>query len=396
MSDGLLVINAGSSSIKFSVYVTDNGDLRLTCNGQLEGLGVGITPHFRAKDADGTVAADDLWPPVEVGKQSALLGRLIDWIEDHLGDATLRAAGHRVVHGGSGYSAPVLVTKSVLDDLRALTSLAPLHQPHNLAPIAALAELHPDLPQVVCFDTAFHAHKRLEAEMFGLPRKYYDAGIKRYGFHGLSYEYISHRLEDLDPQAAKGRVIVGHLGSGVSMCAIKDGRSVDTSIGFTAVDGLMMGTRCGSLDAGVVLHLMQQDGLDAKALEKLFYKESGLLGVSGGLSNDMRVLMDSDAPEAKQAVDLFIYRVAKEVGALATAIGGLDALVFTAGIGEHSAVVRQRVCDLLGWTGVRLDAAANDSHALKISSADSAYGVWAIPTNEELMIARHTRKLVLG
>lgn len=396
MSDGLLVINAGSSSIKFSVYVTDNSDQRLVCNGQLEGLGVGITPHFFAKDAAGNVVADDLWPAVEVGKQSALLGRLIDWIEDHLGDATLRAAGHRVVHGGSGYSAPVLVTKTVLDDLRALTSLAPLHQPHNLAPIAALAELHPDLPQVVCFDTAFHAHKRLEAEMFGLPRKYYDAGIKRYGFHGLSYEYITHRLEDLDPQAARGRVIVAHLGSGVSMCAIKEGRSVDTSIGFTAVDGLMMGTRCGSLDVGVVLHLMQQDGLDAKALEKLFYKESGLLGVSGGLSNDMRVLMDSDAPEAKQAVDLFIYRVAKEVGALATAIGGIDALVFTAGIGEHSAVVRQRVCDLLGWTGVRLDAAANDSHALKVSTADSHYGVWAIPTNEELMIARHTRRLVLG
>lgn len=396
MSDGLLVINAGSSSIKFSVYVTDGNDLDLRSTGQLEGLGVGITPHFRAKDAGGTVIADDHWPPVEVGRQSALLGRLIDWIEDHLGDASIRAAGHRVVHGGSDYSAPVLVTKTVLDDLRSLTSLAPLHQPHNLAPIAALAELHPDLPQVVCFDTAFHAHKRLEAEMFGLPRKYYEAGIKRYGFHGLSYEYILHALSGLDPQAAGGRVIVAHLGSGVSMCAIKDGRSVDTSIGFTAVDGLLMGTRCGSLDAGVVLHLMQQEGLDAKALEKLFYKESGLLGVSGGLSNDMRVLLASDAVEAKQAVDLFVYRVAKEVGALATAIGGVDALVFTAGIGERSPDVRQRVCEQIGWTGARLDIDANTGNHPRVSSPDSAYSIWAIPTNEELMIARHTRKLVLG
>lgn len=394
MSNGILVINAGSSSIKFSVYLAEDG-LRLVTKGQLEGIGVGITPHFKAMEADGTPITDEAWEPVAVGAQTKVLGRLIDWIEDHLGDASLVAAGHRVVHGGGKYGRPVVVGGTVLSDLEAYVSLAPLHQPHNLAPIKAIAELHPDLPQVACFDTAFHMTKRYEAEMFALPRKYTEQGIRRYGFHGLSYEYIAHALKSVAPDVANGRVVVCHLGSGASMCALKDGKSVDSSMGFTAVDGLIMGTRTGSLDPGVVLHLVQHEGLDGKALEKLLYKESGLLGISGGLSNDMRVLLASDKPEAREAVDLFVYRICKEIGALASTIGGLDALVFTAGIGEHAAPVRQRVCEASAWLGITLDAAANAKDATRISTADSTVQALVIPTDEELMIARHTQGLVV-
>lgn len=403
MSDGILVINAGSSSIKFSVYVagaesgpTDRRHLRFITKGQLEGIGVGITPHFIAKDHTGSVIADETWPAIAVGRQTEVLGRLIDWIEDHLGDATLKAAGHRVVHGGAEFSTPVRITPTIIDKLRGLVPLAPLHQPHNLSPIEALAEAHPELPQVACFDTAFHTTKRPEAELFGLPRRYLDAGVKRYGFHGLSYEYISHKLEEVAPQVAKGRVVVCHLGSGASMCAMKDGRSVDSSMGFTAVDGLMMGTRTGALDPGVVLHFIQHEGMDAKALERLLYKESGLLGVSGGLSNDMRVLLEKDTPEARQAVDLFVYRVVKELGALASTIGGLDALVFTAGIGEHATEIRRRVCEQAAWMGLTLDPAANDVDGPCLTTADSVVSAWVIPTDEELMIARHTQALVLS
>jgi acetate kinase len=403
MSDGILVINAGSSSIKFSVYVagteTGPGDrrhLRFVSKGQLEGIGVGITPHFMAKDHDGAAVADETWPAIAVGGQSAVLGRLIDWIEHHLGGATLKAAGHRVVHGGGDFSAPVRLTPAVLDRLRALVPLAPLHQPHNLSPIEALAEAHPDLPQVACFDTAFHATKRPEAELFGLPRKYLEAGVRRYGFHGLSYEYIAHKLAEVAPEVAGGRVVVCHLGSGASMCAMRGGKSVDSSMGFTAVDGLMMGTRTGTLDPGVILHLVQHDGLDGKALETLLYKESGLLGVSGGVSNDMRVLLETDTAETRQAVDLFVYRAAKEIGALTAAIGGLDGLVFTAGIGEHSAEIRRRICALSAWLGIRLDEAANQGHGPRLTTADSPVSAWVVPTDEELMIARHTQALVLG
>lgn len=403
MSDGILVINAGSSSIKFSVYVagaeTGPGDrrhLRFITKGQLEGIGVGITPHFLARDHQNTVIADETWPAIAVGKQSDVLGRLIDWIEDHLGDATLKAAGHRVVHGGGDFSAPVRVTPAIVDRLRALVPLAPLHQPHNLSPIEALAEAHPELPQVACFDTAFHATKRAEAELFGLPRKYLDAGVKRYGFHGLSYEFIAHKLREVAPEVASGRVVVCHLGSGASMCALKDGKSVDSSMGFTAVDGLMMGTRTGALDPGVVLHMVQHEGMDAKALERLLYKESGLLGVSGGLSNDMRVLLEAGTPEARQAVDLFVYRVVKEMGALAATIGGLDALVFTAGIGERATEIRRRVCEQAAWLGIVLDPAANERHGPRLTTPDSKASAWVIPTDEELMIARHTQALVLA
>lgn len=395
MSNGILVINAGSSSIKFSVYVAD-GKLDFITKGQLEGIGVGIQPHFIAKNDKGETVADETWPAVAIGGQSKVFGRLIEWIEDHLGDATLTCAGHRVVHGGAKYSAPALITDAVIEDLKGLIPLAPLHQPHNLTPIEAVHQLHPDLPQVACFDTAFHTTKRHEAELFGLPRKYLDSGIRRYGFHGLSYEYIAHKLKEVAPKLADKRVIVAHLGSGASMCAMKGGKSVDSSMGFTAVDGLMMGTRTGTLDPGVILHLVQTEGMDAKALEKLLYKESGLLGVSGGISNDMRVLLDSDAPNAREAVDLFIYRICKEIGALASTIGGLDALVFTAGIGEHAAEVRRRIVEQSAWLGLVLDPSANGRDGPRITTADSKASAWVIPTDEELMIAYHTRSLALA
>lgn len=394
MSDGILVINAGSSSIKFTVYL-QNEKLHLVTKGQLEGLGVGIRPHFEATDTGGAQLADETWDDLADEGHPAALSRLIDWIEDHLGDATLKAAGHRVVHGGPNYGAPVRVTEAVVADLKRLIPLAPLHQPHNLAPIETLAELHPNLPQVACFDTAFHRTKPRVAQLFGLPRGYADEGVTRYGFHGLSYEYIAHALPQVAPEVANGRVVVAHLGSGASMCALKGGVSMDTSMGFTALDGLMMGTRTGSLDAGVVLYLLQQKGLDAAAIEKLLYKESGLLGVSGGLSNDMRVLLDSARPEAQEAVDLFVYRAAKEVGALAATIGGLDALVFTAGIGEHAVAVRQAIMDRCAWLGVVADSRANEQGGPCLTTPDSKASAWVIPTDEELMIARHTRDLVL-
>jgi len=396
MSNGILVINAGSSSSKFSVYVMDGG-LHFVTKGQVEGIGVGIQPHFSAVNAAGETIADELWPSFEVGKRhSSLLRLLIDWIEGHLGDATLKAVGHRVVHGGQKFAAPAMVTPEVVSELKGLVALAPLHQPHNIGPIETLHDMHPELPQVACFDTAFHTTKRMEASLLGLPRKYLDAGVRRYGFHGLSYEYIASKLAEVAPQVAKGRVVIAHLGSGASMCGIKDGRSVDSSMGFTAVDGLMMGTRTGALDPGVVLHMVQSEGMDGKALEKLLYKDSGLLGVSGGLSNDMRVLLASDDPNAREAVDLFVYRIVKEIGALACALGGIDALVFTAGIGEHSAEVRKRVIEQVKWLGITLDPVANQNNALCVSTSDSSVSAWAIPTDEELMIARHTQRLVFG
>lgn len=391
--DASLVINAGSSSIKFCVYLDDSAHT-LALKGQLDGLGVGITPHFIARDGSGKTLADESWPPVEVGKQSALLGRLLAWIESHLSGARLAAAGHRVVHGGQRYAAPVRITPEILEALREFIPLAPLHQPHNLSPIAALAELHSDLPQVACFDTAFHRTMPPVAELFGLPRALTAEGVRRYGFHGLSYEYIADALKTLAPDVAGGRVIVAHLGSGASLCALHNGRSIGSTMGFTAVDGLMMGTRTGALDPGVVLYLMQQKGMDAKAIETLLYKQSGLLGVSGGISNDMRVLLDSPAPEAAEAVDLFLYRIRREIGSLIAALDGLDGLVFTAGIGEHSPEIRRRVCSALAWLGLEVDEAANRANASRLSTATSRVAALVIPTDEERMIARHTREVL--
>ncbi|WP_041633457.1 acetate/propionate family kinase [Magnetospirillum gryphiswaldense] len=391
MRDGILVINAGSSSIKFSLYLS-NGDGKpsLQSKGQVEGINV--APHFIAQAADGAVLAEQHWPADSNLHHEDLLKHLIDWVEDNLDDARLVAAGHRVVHGGARYSQPVLVDELVLNGLEKLIPLAPLHQPHNIAPIRALAKVHPGLPQVACFDTAFHATNPKVATTFALPRELTDEGVRRYGFHGLSYEFIARRLGEIAPKIAAGKVVVCHLGSGASMCAIDNGRSVASTLGFTAVDGLPMGTRTGNLDPGVILYLLDEKGMNSKQIENLLYKQSGLLGVSG-VSNDMRVLLESSDPHAAEAVDLFCYRIRRELGSLAAAMGGLDGVVFTAGIGERSAPVRRMVCDGAGWLGISLDGAANLANAQTITQADSGIPVFVIPTDEEMMIAKHTRNV---
>ncbi|HIJ37913.1 MAG TPA: acetate/propionate family kinase [Rhodospirillaceae bacterium] len=391
MSDGILVINAGSSSIKFSLYVgKKDGSLQLSSKGLVEGIGV--APSFQAKGPDGSPLAEKQWGK-EVDR-TALLGHLLEWIEVHLGDVELKAAGHRVVHGGRLYSAPMRVDDAVFKELQKLIPLAPLHQPHNLAAIEAITKLHPKLPQVACFDTAFHrSHDKL-ASGFALPRFLLDEGVQRYGFHGLSYEYIAKRLRQLAPEVARGRVVVCHLGSGASMCAIANGVSVASSMGFTALDGLPMGTRPGQLDPGVVLYLLQEKNMTAKEIETLLYQKSGLLGISG-ISNDMRVLMESQDPHAREAVDYFVYRIGRELGSLAAALGGLDAVVFTAGIGERSAEIRAAVIRQAAWLGLALDEAANHTGEGRISSAEASCSAWVIPTDEELMIATHSLE-VLG
>jgi len=392
MQDGILVINAGSSSIKFSLYVS-NGDDKpmLSCKGQVEGINV--APHFIAKSPHGGVLNEQRWPDQPNMSHAALFKYMIDWIEAQLGDAELKAAGHRVVHGGSQYSQPLLVNDDLMEELERLVPLAPLHQPHNLAPIRALTEVHPGLLQVACFDTAFHRSNPWMAQSFALPRKLTGEGVKRYGFHGLSYEYIARQMRQISPAVARSKVVVCHLGSGASMCAIHDGKSVSSTMGFTALDGLPMGTRTGTLDAGVVLYLLQQKGMAPKEIEDLLYKQSGLLGVSG-VSNDMRVLLESSEPHAAEAVELFVYRISRELGSLAAAMDGLDALVFTAGIGERSSQVRAKVCAHAEWLGVEIDEEANDRNAQIISTLDSAVSVWVIPTDEEMMIAKHTREVL--
>ncbi|WP_434617772.1 acetate/propionate family kinase [Azospirillum sp. B2RO_4] len=393
MSNAILVINAGSSSLKFSVFRDHGGgDPVVTVNGQISGIGT--QPVFEAKDAQRRPLAEKSWGAGEPSDRTALLSYLLDWIEERLEGATLIAAGHRVVHGGVRHAAPVLLTSAVLDELDGLVPLAPLHQPHNLAAIRALAEAHPELPQVACFDTAFHRNQPWQAQTFAIPRELTEEGVRRYGFHGLSYEYISRRLPEIAPELGDSRVVVAHLGSGASMCAIQGGRSVDSTMGFTALDGLPMGTRCGTIDPGVLIYLMRK-GMDAGAIEKMLYNKSGLLGVSG-ISNDMRVLLESGDPHAQEAVELFCFRIAKETGGLAASMGGVDAVVFTAGIGERSAPVRARVGDKLAWMGVDIDAAANEANATKISAPGSRLPVYVIPTDEERMIALHTRKVLTG
>ncbi|MBI3444658.1 MAG: acetate/propionate family kinase [Magnetospirillum sp.] len=392
MREGILVINAGSSSIKFSLYIS-NGDDKplLSCKGQVEGINV--APHFVAKSPHGGVLNEQRWPDQPNMSHEALFKYMIDWIENQLGDAELKAAGHRVVHGGSQYSQPLLINDDLMEELERLVPLAPLHQPHNLAPIRALSKVHPNLAQVACFDTAFHRSNPWTAQSFALPRKLTGEGVKRYGFHGLSYEYIARQLRQLSPATARGKIVVCHLGSGASMCAIDEGKSVASTMGFTALDGLPMGTRTGTLDAGVVLYLLQQKGMSPKEIEDLLYKQSGLLGVSG-VSNDMRVLLESSEPHATEAVELFVYRISRELGSLTAAMGGLDALVFTAGIGERSHQVRERVCRHAEWLGVEIDEEANQRDAMLISTLDSPVSVWVIPTDEEMMIAKHTREVL--
>jgi acetate kinase len=343
-------------------------------------------------DAEGTLLAEQSWP--EAGfDHAAATNAIIDSAREHAAGSPVTAVGHRVVHGGTTFAAPVRVDESIVAELDKLAPLAPLHQPHNLAPIRTIAEAAPHIVQVACFDTAFHRTQPALAQLYGLPRKYSEEGVRRYGFHGLSYEYVSGRLAELAPELAQGRVIIAHLGNGASVCGLNGARSVASTMGFTAVEGLVMGTRCGSLDPGVLIYMMDEHGMDARALENLVYKQSGLLGVSG-LSSDMRSLRASSEPAAAEAIALFVYRIVREIGSLAAAIGGVDALVFTGGIGEHDAATRASVAASCGWLGVELDEARNAAASGVISSDSSRVSVWVIPTDEEGMIARHTAALL--
>jgi len=387
----IVVLNAGSSSVKFSVFFHNGGALELRLRGQIEALF--SEPHFIAKDAAGATLSEKSWPAgTKLGHDGAL-AHLFAFLRERSDGAQLVGVGHRVVHGGMEYTQPVRVDETVLTALDKFVPLAPLHQPHNLAAIRAVMQRAPDVAQVACFDTAFHRTNPEIAQMFALPYEMHKAGVRRYGFHGLSYEYIASVLPDVDTKAAQGRTVVLHLGNGASMCALQAGRSVASTMGFTAVDGLPMGTRTGNLDPGVVLYLMDERGMDARAIEKLLYQQSGLLGVSG-IASDMRTLLASTESRAKLAVDLFVYRITRELGSLAAALGGLDAIVFTAGVGENSAEIRARICKAAAWLGVDLDAASNQSGGSRISTAASRVAACTIPTNEELMIARHTERLL--
>jgi acetate kinase len=391
MDDFAVVLNAGSSSLKFSVYTRpDRAAWRPGVRGQVEGIGT--SPRLSAKDVEGTVLVDRPLDKTVASVREAV-DPMASWLRATYGEARVLGVGHRVVHGGARFDGPVVVVPEVLEEIRALIPLAPLHQPHNIAVIEAAFERLPGVPQVACFDTSFHRGRPEVAELVPLPRELREQGLQRYGFHGLSYEYIASVLPREAPEIASGRVIVAHLGSGASLCAMRSGRSVDSSFGFTALDGLCMGTRPGALDPGVVLHLFRTLGMSAGEVETLLYKKSGLLGISG-LSNDMRDLLGRDEPEARLAVDYFVYRAAKEIGALAAVLGGIDGLVFTAGIGEKSAEIRRRICEASAWLGVELDTEANDLGGPRISTPASRVSTWVVPTNEELMIARHTGTLL--
>jgi len=391
MNDYTVVVNAGSSSLKFSVYRRAESDSwTLEARGQVEGIGT--SPKFSAKDgADKPIGDVALDPTIRDAR--AALGFVANWLRDRYHGAHVCGVGHRVVHGGAQYSGPTIVTPEVLENLRALIPLAPLHQPYNLSAIEAVWERLPGVAQVVCFDTSFHRGQPAVAQLVPLPREIRDAGVQRYGFHGLSYEYIASVLPSVAPEIAGGRVVVAHLGSGASLCALKGGKSVDSTLGFTALDGLCMGTRPGALDPGVVLYLFQALGLSVKEVETILYKKSGLIGISG-ISNDMRSLLASNEPDARLALDYFVYRAAKEIAAMTAALGGIDGLVFTAGIGENSPEIRKRICIASAWLGVELDEDANARKAPRITSQASKVPAWVIPTNEELMIARHTGALL--
>jgi acetate kinase len=395
MTDAILALNAGSSSIKFSLFVTtnDSGALSLLYQGEVDGIGG--EPHFLVQDTTGQRLVNEQLKAkaTTVPGHKEALAVLLDWVGRQETELTLIAVGHRVVHGGTLFSAPVLVDSQVINQLESLVPLAPLHQPHNLAAIRSIASIKPAIPQVACFDTAFHRTQPPIAQTFALPRDLTDQGIKRYGFHGLSYEYIASVLPDYVGSKADGRVIIAHLGNGASMCALQGRKSLATTMGFTALDGLPMGTRCGSIDPGVILYLLSELHMDAPSITDLLYHRSGLLGVSGQ-SSDMRELLTSDSPHASEAIDLFVYRIQRELGSLAAALGGLDVLVFTAGIGEHAAPIRAKVCQHLQWLGVQFDETANRSGGQEISSDNSAVSVWVIPTDEDLMIARHTSNVI--
>ncbi|WGD31620.1 acetate/propionate family kinase [Ancylobacter sp. WKF20] len=391
MSDVLFVVNAGSSSIKFKLYGVTGDELEVMIAGALDGIGT--RPRLRARDGAGQSLVEQDFTAQEIAGPHDAQHAIGDWITPLIDDHHLIGVGHRVVHGGPDYSHPVLIDSAVLARLESFIPLAPLHQLTNLDPIRVIRQRRPDLPQVACFDTAFHRGHPEIADRFALPRALYEDGVRRYGFHGLSYEYVSARLRAIDPHAAAGAVVIAHLGSGASACALRDGASQDSTMSFTALDGLPMGTRCGALDAGVVLHLIEQKGMSPSEVGHLLYHDSGLKGLSG-ISSDMRELISSDAPEAALAVDYFCLKVAQAVAQFIVTLGGLDALVFTAGIGERSAPVRARIAERLAFLGLELDADANARNALRIHAPGSSLRAFVIPTDEEGMIARHTLRLL--
>jgi acetate kinase len=387
----LAVINAGSSSIKFALF-EDNGEFPIIFRGQVEKLGV--APKLIVKDAGDQQLVEQSWGADELDHASATT-TILETAVRLLGGRRVSAVGHRVVHGGTKFASPILVNSDVLSELRSLSPLAPLHQPHNLAAIDAISAAASDIPQVACFDTAFHRVQPEIAQMLAIPRELTASGVRRYGFHGLSYEYVSMRLRTVAPQLAAGRVIVAHLGNGSSLCAMGNGRSVATTMGFTAVDGLMMGTRCGALDPGVLIYLMDERGMDARALEDFVYKRCGLIGVSG-VSSDMRTLHESKEASAAEAIDLFVYRIVREIGSMAAAAGGVDAIVFTGGIGQNDPLIRERIAAGSEWLGLLLDPRLNDLNQTRIDAQGAKVAAFVIPTDEEQMIARHTSALLGG
>jgi acetate kinase len=385
----LAVVNAGSSSIKFALY--DSGpELQPLYSGRIEGIGV--APRLHVKDAQGAAVMEREWSPSELDSEAATR-QVLQAGAELLRGTKIRGVGHRMAHGGVTFSAPVLVDDEVFAELESLVPLAPLHQPHNLAAIHAIAEAAPHIPQVACFDTAFHRSQPQIAELFGLPKKFTAAGVRRYGFHGLSYEYVSDKLAELAPRLAGARVIIAHLGNGASLCALESGRSVATTMAFTPLDGLIMGTRCGSLDPGVLLYLMDVHGMGPREIETLLYRQSGLLGVSG-VSSDMRALRASRDPHAAEAIELFVYRIVREIGSLAAALGGLDGLVFTGGIGENDAETRAEIAKGCAWLGLDLDLQLNGEGPGRVSNWTSRIEAWVVPTDEEAVIARHTVRVL--
>jgi acetate kinase len=392
MMDAILVLNAGSSSLKFQVFALESGALAMQLRGQVEGIS--SAPRFSVKSSSGAQLCVRDLSEEEGRDHAACLVFLANWLRRESSNRVqLTAVGHRVSHGGPDFATPVRVDGGVLERLENYTPLAPLHQPYNLAPIRRMLEVSPETPQVACFDTSFHTTQPQVAKLFGLPKRFYDEGVLRYGFHGLSYEFIARRLPEVAPEIAMGRVVVAHLGSGASMCAFSGLKSVATTFGFTALEGLPMGTRCGALDPGVVIYLARERGMSMSEIETMLYKQSGLLGISN-VSNDVRALLGSAEPDASLALDYFVYRVSRELGSLAAALGGLDGLVFTAGIGENSPELRARILRRAAWLGVDFDADANATGAAVISGRQSRVTVCVIPTNEELMIAEHTLRLI--
>ncbi|PTW62701.1 acetate kinase [Breoghania corrubedonensis] len=391
MRSSVLVLNAGSSSIKFALYAVAHVTIDAVeiCRGKV--TGIGTTPAFDAESGDGQGLSHRPLDPSGISDHASALAVILDFLHEAFPDQKVDAVGHRVVHGGPHHFQPLLLTEANEAELDLCAALAPLHAPHNMAGIRAAQAAFPAVPQIACFDTAFHRHHPWVSDTFALPRNYFDEGVRRYGFHGLSYEYVSQKLREIAPDVAQGRVIVGHLGAGASICGIREGRSVCSSMGFTALDGLPMGTRCGQIDPGVLLYLLGEKGMSVEEVTDLLYNKSGLLGLSG-ISSDMRTLEKSDDPRAREAIDYFAHRIRREIGALAAVIGGVDALVFTGGIGENSPLLREIVCQELGWLGFALDEEKNAANEIEIA-APSSVRCFAIPTNEEIVIARHTARL---